>query len=82
MTCSAKMDSPAFDHLGYEKHNAAGNNCSSSRSSTAPKTLRGKRGQVQIDAPRDRTRECEPLLVKKTPTDPFRFDELRPSVGG
>jgi transposase-like protein len=36
-------------HLGYEKHDSAGDNSGYPRNGTTPKTLRGKRGQVQID---------------------------------
>ena len=60
-------------HLGYEKHDPSGDNSGNSRNGTTPKTLRGKRGQVQIDVPRDRTGEFEPQLVKKNQT---RFDGL------
>lgn len=60
-------------HLGYEKHDPSGDNSGNSRNGTTPKTLRGKRGQVQIDVPRDRNSEFEPQLVKKNQT---RFDGL------
>ena len=60
-------------HLGYEKHDTAGDNSGNSRNGTTPKTMRGKRGQVQIDVPRDRNAEFEPQLVKKGQT---RFDGL------
>ena len=60
-------------HLGYQKHDSSGDNSGNSRNGTTPKTLRGKRGQVQIDVPRDRTGEFEPQLVKKNQT---RFDGL------
>jgi putative transposase len=60
-------------HLGYEKHSSAGDNSGNSRNGTTPKTLKGKRGQVQIDVPRDRNSEFEPQLVKKGQT---RFDGL------
>lgn len=60
-------------HLGYEKHDSAGDNSGNSRNGTSPKTMRGKRGQVQIDVPRDRASEFEPQLVKKNQT---RFDGL------
>jgi putative transposase len=60
-------------HLGYEKHSADGDNSGNSRNGTTPKTLKGKRGQVQIDVPRDRNSEFEPQLVKKGQT---RFDGL------
>ena len=31
-------------HLGYEKHDPAGNNSGNSRNGSTPKTLKGKRG--------------------------------------
>ena len=60
-------------HLGYEKHSPAGDNSGNSRNGTTPKTMKGKRGQVQIDVPRDRDSSFEPQLVKKGQT---RFDGL------
>src|SRR4028118_2012200 len=60
-------------HLGYEKHNPAGNNSGNSRNGTTPKTLKSKRGQLEIEVPRDRNGEFEPQLVKKNQT---RFDGL------
>src|SRR3954464_15512133 len=65
------LDGELTHHLGYEKHSAEGDNSGNSRNGTTPKTLRGKRGQVQIDVPRDRASEFEPQLVKKNQT---RFD--------
>ena len=67
------LDGELTHHLGYEKHDSAGDNSGNSRNGTTPKTLRGKRGQVQIDVPRDRSSEFEPQLVKKGQT---RFDGL------
>jgi len=58
-------------HLGYDKHSPKGNNTGNSRNGSSAKTLRGKRGQLQIDVPRDRSSEFEPQLVKK---DQTRFD--------
>jgi putative transposase len=60
-------------HLGYQKHDSAGDNSGNSRNGTTPKMIKGKRGQVQIDVPRDRTSEFEPQLIKKGQT---RFDGL------
>jgi putative transposase len=67
------LDGELTHHLGYEKHDASGDNSGNSRNGTTPKTLRGKRGQVQIDVPRDRSSEFEPQLVKQNQT---RFDGL------
>jgi putative transposase len=60
-------------HLGYEKHAPRADPSGNSRNGTTPKTLRGKRGRVQIDVPRDRHSEFEPQLIKKNQT---RFDGL------
>jgi putative transposase len=64
-------------HLGYEKHDSVGDNSGNSRNGTTPKTMKGKRGQVQIDVPRDRNSEFEPQLVKKGQT---RFDGLDENI--
>jgi putative transposase len=58
-------------HLGYEKHDPAGANSGNSRNGKSKKTIKGKRGQLQIDVPRDRASEFEPQLIKKGQT---RFD--------
>jgi putative transposase len=60
-------------HLGYDKHSPEGNNTGNSRNGSSPKTVKGKRGQLQIDVPRDRSGEFEPQLIKKHQT---RFDGL------
>ncbi|HEX7318004.1 MAG TPA: IS256 family transposase [Pyrinomonadaceae bacterium] len=60
-------------HLGYEKHDPAGKNSGNSRNGKSAKTIKGKRGQLQIDVPRDRNAEFEPQLIKKGQT---RFDGL------
>jgi len=67
------LDGELTHHLGYEKHSPEGDNSGNSRNGTTPKTMKGKRGQVQIDVPRDRTSEFAPQLVKEGQT---RFDGL------
>jgi putative transposase len=59
------LDGELTHHLGYERHDPSGDNFGNSRNGTTPKTLRGKRGQVQVDVPRDRNSEFEPQLVRK-----------------
>jgi putative transposase len=71
------LDGELTHHLGYEKHDLAGDYSGNSRNGTTPKTMRGKRGQVQIDVPRDRASEFEPQLVKKNQT---RFDGLNEKI--
>ncbi len=60
-------------HLRYEKHDPASRNTGNSRNGKSTKTIKGKRGQVRIDMPRDRDSSFEPQLVKKGQT---RFDGL------
>ena len=71
------LDGELTHHLGYEKHDSAGDNSGNSRNGTSPKTMKGKRGQVQIDVPRDRASSFEPQLVKKGQT---RFDGLDENI--
>jgi putative transposase len=71
------LDGELTHHLGYEKHDSAGDNSGNSRNGTTPKTMKGKRGQVQIDVPRDRASSFEPQLVKKGQT---RFDGLDENI--
>src|SRR5581483_6511304 len=52
-------------HLGYEKHSPEGRNSGNSRNGSYPKTLRGKRGRLEI----------EPQLIKKGQTRFDGFDE-------
>lgn len=58
-------------HLGYEKHDPAGQHTGNSRNGKSQKTIKGKRGQVHIDVPRDRASSFAPQIIKKGQT---RFD--------
>ena len=58
-------------HLGYEKNSSDGKNIGNSRNGSFPKTIKGKRGQLQIDVPRDGSGDYQPQIVKKGQT---RFD--------
>ncbi len=58
-------------HLGYEKNSPDGKNTGNSRTGSFPKTIKGKRGQLQIDVPPDRLGDYQPQIVKKGQT---RFD--------
>jgi putative transposase len=65
------MQAELTHHLGYEKHAADGDNSGNSRNGSFPKTIKGKRGQMQINVPRDRAGQYQPQLIKKGQT---RFD--------
>lgn len=62
-------------HLGYEKHAVNGKHSGNSRNGTTAKTIKGKRGQVEIEVPRDRNATFEPQLIKKRETRFDGFDE-------
>ena len=54
------------EHLGYEKHDAAGAGTGNIRNGTRGKTvLTEASGQVEIDVPRDRAGTFEPQIVRK-----------------
>ena len=40
------LDGELTHHLGYERHNSAGDNSGNSRNGTTPKTMKGKRGHT------------------------------------
>ena len=52
-------------HLGYEKHDKAGNNSGNSRNGKYSKTIQTEQGQATISVPRDRNGEFEPIVVPK-----------------
>jgi putative transposase len=62
-------------HLGYSKHDPAGNNSGNSRNGVTSKTLKGDFGEVEIETPRDRNGEFAPQFVKKNQTRFTGFDD-------
>jgi putative transposase len=52
-------------HLGYEKHETAGQGSGNSRNGVSRKTLKGDFGEVDIEVPRDRNSSFEPQIVAK-----------------
>jgi putative transposase len=63
------------EHLGYEKHDAAGRGSGNSRNGHGSKTVRGDFGQVQIGTPRDRNSSFEPKIVGKRQTSIGNFTD-------
>jgi len=62
-------------HLGYEKHAPEGINSGNSRNGKSGKTLKGERGEISIEVPRDRQGSFEPQFVRKHQTRFDGFDE-------
>lgn len=69
----AEMD----EHLGYEKHSAAGNNTGNSRNGYGKKTITSDYGECEIAVPRDRNGEFRPQVIEKRQT---RTDEIEQKI--
>ena len=63
------------EHLGYVKHDPAGDNSGNSRNGVTRKTLKGDFGELELETPRDRNGEFEPRIVKKNQTRWAGFDD-------
>ncbi len=59
------LDAEMSEHLGYDKHEAAGRDGGNSRNGTRPKTVLTEIGPVEIEVPRDRDGSFAPQLVRK-----------------
>ena len=62
------LDEELSDHLGYDKHDAAGRGSGNSRNGTSSKVLLTQAGAIGLDIPRDRNGEFEPKIVPKGTT--------------
>ena len=63
-------------HLGYEKHDVAGNNTGNSRNGSFPKTIQTEHGESTIQIPRDRNGEFEPVIVPKHQSRGLSIEKL------
>ena len=61
-------------HLGYQKHDPAGNNSGNSRNGVTRKTLKGDFGEIELETPRDRNGSFEPKIVERHQTRWTGFD--------
>src|ERR1700692_2226224 len=59
------MQAEMTEHLGYEKHDPAGNNSGNSRNGATTKTLKGDFGEMPLETPRDRNGSYEPTIIGK-----------------
>ena len=59
------MQAELTEHLGYERHDAAGDNSGNSRNGKSNKTLKGDFGKLPIDVPRDRDSSFDPKIIAK-----------------
>lgn len=63
------------EHLGYEKHSSEGDHSGNSRNGKTKKTLKSNYGHVEVEIPRDRNGDFEPIAVKKHQRSIGSFDE-------
>jgi len=59
------MQAESTDHLGYEPHDAAGDNSGNSRNGKSRKTLKGDFGDLPLEVPRDRNATFDPKIIPK-----------------
>ena len=76
------LENEMKEHPGYEKHSSDGINSGNSRNGKSPKTVKSTFGEMDINTPRDRNGEFEPVIVKKRQTDISSFDEKIISMYG
>ena len=55
-------------YLGYTRYAREGRNCGNSRNGYNGKTLKGERGELEFDVPRDRNGEFEAAIIPKGET--------------
>jgi putative transposase len=68
------MAAELTEHVGYDKHDAIGNNSGNSRNGKSAKTIKGTFGEMALETPRDRNGTFEPQIVEKHQTRFTGFD--------
>jgi len=69
------MAAELTEHVGYEKHDGAGDHSGNSRNGKSAKTLKGTFGTLPIEVPRDRNGTFEPQIIEKHQTRFSGFDD-------
>jgi len=69
------MAAEMTEHVGYDKHDALGNNSGNSRNRKSAKTIKGTFGELELETPRDRNGTFEPQIIEKHQTRFTGFDK-------
>lgn len=69
------MAAELTEHVGYDKHDAVGNNSGNSRNGKSAKTIKGTFGELALETPRDRNGTFEPQIIEKHQTRFTGFDK-------
>ncbi|MGW0720323.1 IS256 family transposase [Streptomyces sp. NPDC002778] len=70
------LEGEITDHVGYDKHDAAGRNSGNSRNGTRSKTVLTDVGPVEVKVPRDTAGTFEPQIVRKRQRRLTGVDEM------
>jgi len=70
------LDAEMSEHVGYDKHDAAGRNGGNSRNGYRTKLVLTEIGPVEIEVPRDRDGSFEPAIVRKRQRRLDGIDEI------
>ena len=70
------LEGEITDHVGYDKHDAAGKNSGNSRNGTRAKTVLTEVGPVEVRVPRDVVGTFEPQIVRKRQRRLTGVDEM------
>uniref|UniRef100_UPI0037C827F2 transposase n=1 Tax=Pseudonocardia charpentierae TaxID=3075545 RepID=UPI0037C827F2 len=70
------LEGEITDHLGYNRHNAAGRDGGNSRNGHRAKTVLTEVGPVEVEVPRDRDATFKPKIVAKRQRRLSGIDEL------
>ncbi|HEV7396429.1 MAG TPA: IS256 family transposase [Pyrinomonadaceae bacterium] len=69
------MAAELTEHVGYEKHDAAGDHSGNSRNGESAKTIKGTFGTLPLKVPRDRNGTFAPQIIEKHQTRFTGFDD-------
>jgi len=69
------MAAELTEHVGYEKHDRAGDHSGNSRNGESGKTIKGTFGSLAIKVPRDRNGTFAPQIIEKHQTRFTGFDD-------
>lgn len=64
------------EHLGYEKNDSAGNNSGNSRNGSFSKKIQTLHGESEIQVPRDRNGDFEPIIIPKHSNKGMSLEKL------
>jgi putative transposase len=66
--------------LGYDKHSIKGNNSGNSRNGSYGKKVKTTQGEIEVQIPRDRNSEFDPLVLPKGQTTTAKVESVITSL--